>query len=236
MVFCSNCGKELVKGAKFCSECGTSVSSSYSQRKTIYDGEIHKCPNCGEVLESFINKCSACGYELRGVKNSNAVREFVVKLEQIERNRIIDNGVVSGLKEKMSKLSSVNPTDEQKISLIRSFAIPNTKEDIYEFMILASSNIDLKLYGMAYDSSQFQGMMAASQRAVSDAWLAKFEQAYQKANLMFGSSQEFLNVQNLYQQKSQEISKKKKQFPLFIVGLFLFPLLCFIFIWLLTAI
>ena len=236
MVFCSNCGKELINSAKFCPECGTPVSSSYSQRKSVYDGEIHKCPNCGEVLESFTTKCTACGYELRGVKNSNAVREFAMKLEQIERNRIIDNRVVSGLKEKMSKLSSVNPTDEQKISFIRSFAIPNTKEDIYEFMILASSNIDLKLYGMAYDSSQFQGIMTASQRAVSDAWLSKFEQAYQKANLMFGSSQEFLNVQIMYQQKMKEISKKKKQFPIFIVCCFLSLPLCLIFIWLLTAI
>ena len=37
-------------------------------------------------------------------------------------------------------------TDEQEISLIKSFPIPNTKEDLYEFLILSQSNIDMEVY------------------------------------------------------------------------------------------
>lgn len=231
-IFCSYCGQRLESDVKFCSECGmpTKVNqfNSDAERKQEYAGKIIKCPNCGEILNSFVTTCPACGYELRGANNSNAVREFALKLEQIEWNRNISNRSVSGFKGKINTFASINPTDEQKISLIRSFAIPNTKEDIYEFMILASSNIDLKLYGMAYDSTQYLGMMAASQKAVSDAWVAKFEQAYQKANLMFGDSQDFYNVQNLYQKKMKEISRKKMQFPLLIGGLVLLLVLSFI--------
>ena len=80
MAFCSNCGKELNNGAKFCTECGTPVLSSDDQRKTTYDGEIHKCPNCGEILEAFAMKCPACGCELRGKKSSSSVREFAMEL------------------------------------------------------------------------------------------------------------------------------------------------------------
>ena len=46
MPFCMNCGNELPEGAKFCLECGTSVGTSEQKeekRKTVYDGEIHKC-------------------------------------------------------------------------------------------------------------------------------------------------------------------------------------------------
>lgn len=230
MPFCIYCGHQLADDAKFCSECGkpTNISNQNTQRKTVYDGEIHKCPNCGEILNSFASNCTSCGYELRDAKNSNAVREFALKLEQIEKSRNINSNGFSGLKNKINQLSSVNPIDEQKISLIRSFAIPNTKEDIYEFMILASSNIDVKLYGVAYDSSQFQGMMATSQKAVSDAWLAKFEQAYQKAQILLIGSQELLVINELYKRKIKDIKRKKIQFPLMWIGVI--SLLLFLFL------
>ena len=48
MSFCTNCGKELPTGAKFCANCGTaSVAPDNARRKTVYDGEVHKCPGCG---------------------------------------------------------------------------------------------------------------------------------------------------------------------------------------------
>ena len=52
MAFCINCGQELTEDAKFCANCGQAVgnNSSTSQRKTVYDGELHKCPNCGELF------------------------------------------------------------------------------------------------------------------------------------------------------------------------------------------
>lgn len=235
MSFCTNCGQQLSDGAKFCAGCGTAVNGTNqnAQRKTVYEGEIHKCPNCGEVLDSFVSNCTACGFELRGTKNSNAIREFAMKLEQIENSRDVNNNF-SSFKNKMNQISSVNPIDEQKISLIRSFAIPNTKEDIYEFMILAASNIDIKLYGFAYDSSQFQGMMATSQRSVSDAWLAKFEQAHQKAQLLFNDSQELMNINDLYERKIKEIQKKKRQLPMFFIFGFGGALLLVLLIWILV--
>ncbi len=42
MAFCSNCGKELAVGAKFCFECGTPVAKAdETVRKTVFSGEIH---------------------------------------------------------------------------------------------------------------------------------------------------------------------------------------------------
>ena len=88
MAFCSNCGKQLVDGAKFCSSCGAAVvqstEESAAKRKTVYEGELHKCPNCGELLDSFVTICPTCGYEIRGAKAANSVRELAAKLEQIE--------------------------------------------------------------------------------------------------------------------------------------------------------
>ena len=215
MSFCINCGQELAEGAKFCAGCGKAVNenNSYTQRKTIYDGEVHKCPNCGDILDAYESVCETCGYERRGTKATNSVRELQLKLEELYSKRphrkvhtIFTQAFAGG------QLSNV---DEEIVNLIKNFSIPNTKEDIMEFVILASSNIDLKVYGI---NGQRYQMTNPAQREISDAWLSKFEQAYQKAQLMFGGSQEFMNIHLLFEKKSKEISKKKRETPLLVIG------------------
>ena len=123
MPYCSKCGKQISESAKFCTSCGAPVQpvDDNTKRQSVYEGKIHKCPNCGEIIDSFVTECPACGYELRSSKSLGNVRE----LSQI-----------------LQKVSS----SEQKIDIISSFYIPNTKEDIYEFAILAAANIEIDSY------------------------------------------------------------------------------------------
>ena len=168
MAFCMNCGQELPNGAKFCSGCGTAidgVDATASQRKTTYDGELHKCPNCGELLISFVTNCPSCGYELRSVKVNSPVNELAKKVE---------------------KAASI----DEKIELITNFYVPNTKEDIYDFFILAVSNLE----DTNYDTD--------------DAWQAKLEQTYHKARISFGNSPEFEYVEKLYGKTRSKVSKR----------------------------
>lgn len=222
MGFCINCGQPLAEGAHFCSNCGVALgetNTEASSRKTVYDGELYKCPNCAERLDSFMTVCSTCGYELRGAKGASVVKEFAEKLEQIESVRIEANKFNSVMEGVFGKF---NKTDEQKINLIRSFAIPNTKEDIFEFMILAASNIDLKLYGSTDATDK-----SSSKRAISDAWLAKFEQAYEKAKFSFAMSPDFLNIKEIYDKKirrlEQEERRKKNSERMTLIGLIAIP-------------
>lgn len=227
MAYCMNCGQQLPEGAKFCSSCGTAtgeVKTETAQRKTVYDGELHKCPNCGELINAFVTICPACNYELRGAKASSIVKEFADKLEQIERTRETQKshsfiGMLYGSD------GQLNKTDEQKISLIRSFSIPNTKEDIFEFMILAASNIDLKLYGLGD-----MGVITASQRAVSDAWLAKFEQAYEKASFAFSTSSDFLSIKDIHDKKIKQLKRKKWEILMLILGILALAFLPWLFV------
>ena len=98
---------------------------------------------------------------------------------------------------------SLTKTDEQKISLIRSFAIPNTKEDLYEFLILSVSNIDVDSYE---NDNQLRN---DARKAVSDAWKAKFEQAYQKAKLIFADDPKFTEIEKLHSNTNASINKAK---------------------------
>lgn len=217
MFFCSNCGHQIKDGANFCPACGNKVdelvATQNQQRKTIYDGEIHKCPNCGETLNSFSVQCHICGYELRGATKNNSVQELVLRLQQIEPSKSpVD---FSSMFSRALSGGQLNSADEQKISLINGFTIPNTKEDILEFFFLASSNIDLKSYGFFSNPSP---ALNPSRRALSDAWLSKFEQAYQKALLMFADSSVFANMHSIYVQKMKALKRQKRQLWWFVIG------------------
>lgn len=86
MAFCSNCGKELADGAKFCFECGTPVRKvDETARRTVYSGEIHKCPSCGEVLQSMTAICPACGHELNSAKLASALKEFIDEINECDK-------------------------------------------------------------------------------------------------------------------------------------------------------
>ena len=199
MSFCINCGKPMVCGAKFCSECGASQAGMMqnNQRRTVYEGEVHKCPNCAEIIDSFLPKCPSCGYEFRGVKSVSSVQELALKLADIEAKR----------KPKERKFFSNNnepdEIDEQKINLISTFPIPNTKEDLYEFLILASSNIDIASY---------QSQINTRELAVSKAWNAKFDQAYKKSILLFNGDQRLDGIQSMYKKTQRKIKKAKGYF------------------------
>ena len=226
MRFCPYCGTKLDAGAKFCKSCGEPIGSAnqgkssasatagraaredpITERKTVYEGYIHKCPNCGEVLESFIAVCPSCGYEIRDGRTSNSVQEFALRLERVESQKM------PAFEEKKSVMKMVfgkdfKDTDEveeakkhfeeqkqqEKASLIINYSVPNTREDILEFMLLACSNIDVK-HGIG--------------DTVSKAWISKLEQVYQKAELSMGNGSDFGQIKSICDNKKRQIRNKK---------------------------
>lgn len=229
MAFCTNCGQELVEGANFCANCGKAVdnSNSTTQRKTVYEGQIHKCPQCGETIKSFVSSCPTCGYEIRDSHGVSSIRQLAMKLEQLEATRspqknmnIFEQAFYGG--------TQLQKTDEQKIELIRNFAIPNTKEDILEFIIFAAANIDLKVYGLESNSDP-------TRRELSDAWLSKLEQADQKAEILFGHTQDYLTIRNTYEKKLKAINKQKRQPVWLILGVLGVVACCFWLLFLLES-
>lgn len=204
MAYCKNCGAVLVDGAKFCQKCGTKVDAAAPDRSTRqqeYAGKIYKCPRCGEVLESFVSNCPTCGLELRGTKATSSVQEFALKLEAIEASRRYE---VFPLFSKSSETANyISSTDQQKISLIENFAVPNAKEDILEFMILATSNIDTSVYGESEPTS--------GQKAMAHTWYAKVDQAYKKAKSLYGKDADFARIQELYDTCLRDVKNKREK-------------------------
>lgn len=68
------------------------------------------CTNCGKELSSFTVVCPACGCEVQGRQAADSVRKFYVDITHAQ-------------------------TTKEKADLIKNYPIPNTKEDIFEFMM-----------------------------------------------------------------------------------------------------
>lgn len=204
MPFCVNCGTELVSNAKFCQKCGfpTKKQMNESMRQQEFEGKVYKCPSCGETLKSFDVNCPSCGHELRERRVSSAIKEFTLKLEAIESKRGDEKSKgkfsSSGDKTRLSK------TDEQKISLIKSFSVPNTKEDMLEFMILATSSMNMSIYD-SYESAPSKG-----EQEMNEAWFAKVKQVYEKAKMSYSNDGVFIEIKSLYDHCNYEIEKNKK--------------------------
>lgn len=143
-----------------------------------------------------MTNCPACGHEIRNVKAVESVRELSAKLAEIEAQKLhIPEGKNSVLKmlfgrdlENTEKQEEAQKKfDEQKkqekANLIINYSVPNTKEDILEFMLLASSNIDAE-----HNRDDI----------VAKAWKSKFEQVYHKAELTFKDDPKFAKVQEIY--------------------------------------
>ena len=214
MAYCSNCGSQLVNGAKFCQKCGVAVGNKNTEenvRQQEFSGRIFKCPNCGEVLNSFVRNCPTCGLEFRATRATSSVREFALKLEAIEAGRTYRRKDKRGL----FFGDSISETDEQKINLIRHYTIPNSTEDILEFMILASSNMDYS--AMAEEVSSAKGYQ--TRRAYAEAWLVKIKQAYSKAQNSVGDNNDFIRIKSIYEQCIETLKKQKRKHAIKVIVL-----------------
>lgn len=136
------------------------------------EGDLKKCPSCGAPVSSFNTKCSDCGHEFRNTQAASSITklyEDLKKAEEEERER------PKSWAEKMDGEMSINKSvaNKQK-SIISTFPVPNSKEDILEFLSLASSEAQKKTGFSLYKNID-------PVHILKNAWHAKCEQIIIKA-------------------------------------------------------
>lgn len=184
MSTCWKCGTPITDEDEYCPKCGapvywqqkddsnleegfeTSFSKNEESQETReeYAGKVIKCPNCGQPLKPFMIRCPSCGYELREAQPSYPLREFFEKINNAK-------------------------SESQRLAIIQNFPVPNTKEDLFEFLIMAAANTGKEKTG----------------QESGKAWEAKLEQCYQKAKLSFSNEPEFSQIQKIYDDEKKEI-------------------------------
>lgn len=167
---------EMVLEAKLYERCkSNSAQTSTAAPKSNKFGDIKKCPACGAVLQSFTTKCNECGFEFRNVEANCSIQRLFELLNDAEANSRGDaKGLVGRMYADMFDQVFGGTQDtiiRKKKAIIQNFPIPNTKEDILEFLTLA---VPLAKKPGFFDQDQ-------TKREMYPVWKAKCEQIIMKA-------------------------------------------------------
>ena len=227
MAYCPNCGTKLVDGDVFCGNCGKRIEAAaapcepvFSQapteesesptKETKPKSGITRCPACGEIIDKNAVICPSCGFGIRDVADGS-IALLSQKLDLIESKR--------PQKRKKNENDTISATDERKINLIRSWPIPNSKDDLIEFAAMASGN--------CIAPPKLGNDRIAAEDALAEAWHSKFDQAYAKAEHLFGDSDEFALLIDL----KAEIQRKTVVSRLRAWGPYVAAILLVLFMW-----
>lgn len=104
------------------------------QQKKEAIGKV--CPKCGKQATPMTLVCE-CGYEFASKKASSSVQDFSEKINNIVLSDIEMKSCYNTQNE-FSESKRNKLLDDKRRMLISSFPVPNTKEDIMEFLSLAT--------------------------------------------------------------------------------------------------
>lgn len=124
------------------------------QQKKEAFGKV--CPACGKQVKAMTLRCE-CGYEFT---NANAKafssiqrlneKLYAVRLTDAEEREIMESD------ENERKAKRENYLTSKKIEIINTFPVPNTKEDIVEFLSVSLSLANKKLGYLDYRKNFFK--------------------------------------------------------------------------------
>ena len=159
------------------------------QAYSINNQVLTNCPNCGSPIDSFSPRCNYCGTELTQKAQATACKELCNRLDLIEASRPKETlfSYVTGLVNTALDHNKLDSTDQQKIELISSFVVPNTKTDIMEFLFLAKTRIE----ACSRFSSSTDEYVARVQKELFNVWTVKLEQTIEKAKLVLPNDPDF---------------------------------------------
>ena len=112
------------------------------------------CPSCGKQIPPLTLKCE-CGYEFTSEKRVSSVEILMDKINAVRSSLQInekERSTFQTLIDPMNTLGALNlksdpavaENDRRVNELINMFPVPNTKEDIIDFLTLAVSNAKKK--------------------------------------------------------------------------------------------
>ena len=131
-------------------------------------GNIRKCPSCGAIISAGMAACQECGFEFSGIEanqSSKLLADKIAKIEEDYSRRIDSVGNVSN-SDNNDKKWEINKEKYCLIAqTIKGFPIPNTKADLFEFIVNMQSRMlspmEYKVVAEAYATKYSESMIKA---------------------------------------------------------------------------
>ena len=189
--------KEARENEQYQLEMEKAKAAQKSAPKSSKYGDVRKCPACGAMVESFTTKCPECGYEFANTEANSMAQKLLDKLEAVDALEQQKGSPQSGLDLVSSILKPCarafgfgkNAANERKVQIIRTFPIPNTKEDLIEMLTLAHAN-----------SKGFR-QSSIDEEDLKRAWKAKEKQAMAKADIVLKDDADYLALKKSWKKK-----------------------------------
>lgn len=182
------------------------------------------CPSCGAQVQAMTLRCD-CGYEFTKAKAVSSVNLLFDKLNSVTLTEAEVKIVNEGRTPQQQDYLRNKMLTEKKISIISTYPVPNSKEDLLEFLSISVSEANKKLsfleqkknvfililiagivtVGLAFMAGLLaMGNMAFSEEKLVKAWRAKCEQILLKGRSLRGDA-EFTQQLNYF----ESLLKKK---------------------------
>ena len=157
------------------------------------------------MIESFTTKCKECGYEFKNVEENATIHKLFTLLNEVQENvlnriakdmdrqsstSILDDfNIFKQNTQQLARLRRDEEIDKKKKYIIQNFPIPNTKDDILEFLALAVP--------LAKKRSIFSSGSDPDGYKFYRTWKAKCEQIMIKAKFSMKDDEEVIrNIEN----------------------------------------
>jgi len=155
-------------------------------------GNIKTCPACGATVKSMTSACEDCGHEFSNVAANSSIAILLKNLNSVKRRAYEYD----------------SDFDRRKAEVINNTAIPNSREDLLEFLAVCTSQADGGLVGKAIA-----------------AWNSKGNEALLKSKIVFRDDQKTLKLIEVYEGK---LKKSKNKLAYFYIILFAIVIIIFI--------
>lgn len=152
-------------------------------QQTTAAGDVLQCPRCKSVVPSFQAMCD-CGYELRGAQAAGSINRLFELLNDAEaaRSGQKKDSVGMLIAKEIFKQGGSDDVTRRQMEIVSTFPIPNTKEDIVEFLALALPKTQKK--GNIFTSSDPENK---AHNEFVNIWKDKCSQVIMKAKFAFKS-------------------------------------------------
>ena len=208
--------KEAKANQQYQLEMEKAKSAQPSAPKSEKYGDVRKCPACGAIVPSMAAKCPECGYEFTNVEANSSTRLLMQKIDEIqaqyaELTANVDNKDESAIRTRGYQVK--RQLNDRTAQLIQNFPIPNTREDLIEFLTLCIGN------------SKADSVMLDGNDPVTPAWRKKLQQVIAKVKVALPNDQQAQELIDEYEGKRENSKKKGKKIAIGIVVLFVIALL-----------
>lgn len=154
-------------------------------------GNIVKCPNCGAQVKGGSAVCTECGYAFSNVSANSSAEKLQAKLDEFNRRqeqRADSRGY-------LRSLFDSDTIRKHKMEIISTFPVPNTREDLLEFLTMLQAGADA--------TGSHDGGTSDSEDMSYAYWLL-YTNCINKAKLSFPNDNDFQYYFQTYEKQLQK--------------------------------